>query len=279
MAGNGKVRMARKLVFSSGHRYWSPEMTVEENKARFGRWASPYNHGHNYNLFVTVEGVVDPKTGMVCNIKKIDDVVKERIISVFDQRSLNDEVPYFKEHAPSLENLMAFIHAELAASGAMPMEAPLVGFRLEEMPTFYGEMNLTDTWKMNITRVYNFSAGHRLHNDELSEAENLELYGKCWNPAGHGHNYIVEVTVEGEPDPKSGMLISLDELDAIVNREVIDRYDHKNLNVDVPELSDKITTCEVVAQVIFNILKEKLPVKLARVRLQETPKNIFEVAA
>ncbi|MBC8064807.1 MAG: 6-carboxytetrahydropterin synthase [Chlorobia bacterium] len=271
--------MARKLVFSSGHRYWSPELSADENQALYGRWASPYSHGHNYSIFVTVEGVVDPKIGMVCNIKKIDDVVKERIISVCDQKSLNDEVPYFKDRAPSLENLMKFIQSELTAPGAMPPEAPMVNFRLEEMPTFYGEMNLTDTWKMNITRIYNFSAGHRLHNDDLSETENLELYGKCFNPAGHGHNYILEVTVEGEPDPKSGMLISLDKLDEIVSSEIIDRYDHKNLNVDVPELAYKITTCEVVAQVVFNILKEKLPVKLARIRLQETPKNIFEVAA
>jgi 6-pyruvoyltetrahydropterin/6-carboxytetrahydropterin synthase len=277
--GIGKIRMTRKATFSSGHRYWNPDLSPEANRDLYGSWASPYSHGHNYTLFVTVEGTINPQHGMVCNIKLIDQVMKSRLIQRFDQKNLNDEVDYFKTHAPSLENLLTYIHSELSEPGVLPAEAPLVGIRLQENPTLYGELKLEETWKMTITRIYDFCAGHRLHNPALSEAENLDLYGKCFNPAGHGHNYVLEVSVEGEPDPRSGMLINLYDLDKIVEAEVVDRYDHKNLNVDVPELVGKIPTCENVAQTIFSILKEKLPVKLARVRLQETPKNIFEVAA
>ena len=94
------VRMTRRVTFSSGHRYWLTHLTPEENHAVFGPWASPYNHGHNYVLDVTVEGSVDANTGMVVNIKRIDDVLRERIVKKFDQKSINDEVAHFRERAP-----------------------------------------------------------------------------------------------------------------------------------------------------------------------------------
>lgn len=265
------VRMTRRVTFSSGHRYWFPHLSAGENREIFGPWASRFNHGHNFTLDVTVEGKIDPVTGMVVNIKRIDDVLKERIVSRFDQRSINDEIEAFEDRAPSLENLMLYIRDDL--QGNLPPECAFIGLRLEEMPTLYGEL---DT-KMTLTRTYEFAASHRLHSPSMSDEENVALFGKCNNPAGHGHNYILEVTIEGQPDPRSGMMADLGTLDEVVSSEVVDRYDHKNLNEDLPEFTGRPTTTEIVTQEIFNRLKERVPARLHRVRLWETARNMFEV--
>ncbi len=270
---SSKVRLTRRVTFSSGHRYWRADLSTVENHALFGPWASPYNHGHNYVLDVTVEGQVDETTGMVVNIKRIDDVLKERIVRQFDQRSINDEIPTFSTRAPSLENLMLFIRDEL--SGSLPNECQFIGLRLEEMPTFFGELDS----KMTLTRTYEFAASHRLHAPALNDDENLLLFGKCNNAAGHGHNYILEVTLEGQIDPRTGMMVDLGALDGVVHAEVVDRYDHKNLNEDIPEFQGRPTTTEIVTQEIFKRLKGSVPATLSRVRLWETARNMFEVTA
>jgi 6-pyruvoyltetrahydropterin/6-carboxytetrahydropterin synthase len=271
-----KVRLTRRVTFSSGHRYWVPSKTEDENRRLFGKWASPYNHGHNYILDVTTEGVPDPQNGMVVNIKTIDDLLDEHVVSQFDGKSINDEVEHFHTTPATLENLLLFIKDELHF---LPPEAALVEIRLEEMPTLWANYNVHRNPPMTLTRSYEFAASHRLYNPSLSDAENEELFGKCSNPAGHGHNYILEVTVAGQPKPDTGMLADLEKMDAVVNEKVVDRYDHKNLNEDLPEFKGRMTTSEIVVQEIWKALESSVPAKLQRVRLQETARNIFEVCA
>jgi 6-pyruvoyltetrahydropterin/6-carboxytetrahydropterin synthase len=284
------IRMTRTVAFSSGHRYWFPQLDGDSNRRLFGPWASPYSHGHNYVLHVTVEGPVDPVTGMVVNIKRVDDELQRTIVKQFDGKSINDEIAEFAERAPCVENLMLHIRDCLLQSrsdrlftvartigGVNDTSVRLVQIKLEETPLFYGELD-TDKNLMTLTRVYEFAASHRLNAAHLPPEENLALYGKCNNAAGHGHNYVLEVTVAGQPDPVTGMLVDLDALDVAVEQQVLSRYDHKNLDVDVPELSGKITTSEVVAQTIFGQLDGRLPATLSRVRLFETARNAFEVS-
>ncbi len=273
----GKVRMVRRVTFSSGHRYWLPSLSPEENRSLFGQWASPYNHGHNYVLWFEVEGVVDPAHGMVVNIKDIDDLLKADVKSQLDQRSINDEVAAFRDRSPSLENLIGYIRSQMTR---LPAEVRLTGIRLDETETLYGE------WRpempenqVTLTRIYEFAASHRLHADGLNDHRNVELFGKCNNPHGHGHNYVLEVTVAGEPHPVTGMIVDIESLDRTVHSEVVDRYDHQNLNLDVPEFANLNPTSEVVAQQIFLRLQTTVPAKLHRVRLHETARNIFEVNA
>ncbi|GAC1684055.1 MAG: 6-carboxytetrahydropterin synthase [Candidatus Acidiferrum sp.] len=122
-----------------------------------------------------------------------------------------------------------------------------------------------------LTRKIEFSASHLYHNPDLSPEENRRVFGKCNNPHGHGHNYTLEVTVAGEPDPVTGMVLDLKELKEILEREVMRRMDHRFLNYEVAELKGKIPTCENIAQVIWHLLEPKI-VKgtLHRVRLYET---------
>ena len=123
-----------------------------------------------------------------------------------------------------------------------------------------------------LTRKIEFSASHRYDNPKLSAEENRRVFGKCNNAHGHGHNYTLEVTIAGEPDPTTGMVLDLKELKEILQTEVIDRMDHRHLNYEVPELAGQIPTCENIAVVIWNLLLPRITKgKLDRVRLYESP--------
>jgi 6-pyruvoyltetrahydropterin/6-carboxytetrahydropterin synthase len=122
-----------------------------------------------------------------------------------------------------------------------------------------------------LTRKIEFSASHRYDNPAFSPEENRRVFGKCNNAHGHGHNYALEVTVAGEPDAVTGMVLDLKDLKDLLEREIMQRMDHRNLNVEVPELAGKIPTCENIAMVIWNLLEPKIPSgRLHRVRLYES---------
>jgi 6-pyruvoyltetrahydropterin/6-carboxytetrahydropterin synthase len=133
--------------------------------------------------------------------------------------------------------------------------------------------------KAYLTRAYLFSASHRLHSDEFSAEKNAEVYGKCNNPHGHGHNYRVEVTVGGQVDAKLGMVCDLAELDTFVNNEIIVRYSLENLNT-LPEFKEVVPTTENLSIEIFNRLRSGFkPAAVAKVRIEETAMNSFEYSA
>lgn len=128
-----------------------------------------------------------------------------------------------------------------------------------------------------LTRRAQFVAAHRLHRPDLSDAENLELFGKCATPGGHGHNYVVEVTVVGEVDPRTGMVVDLKKIKEVLHRKVINRWDHRDLNSDVPELQGVLPTAENLAIAIWAALESRIPTaRLYRVRLRETDNNVVD---
>ena len=132
--------------------------------------------------------------------------------------------------------------------------------------------------QIELGRRYHFSASHRLHSVHLSEQENWRVYGKCNNPYGHGHNYIVEVCVSGNVDTATGMIANLADLDSFVEREVLDAFDHKSLNDDVPAFHETVPTTENLCIEIFQRLKTFPKAKLERIRVEETGNNSFEYA-
>jgi 6-pyruvoyltetrahydropterin/6-carboxytetrahydropterin synthase len=137
---------------------------------------------------------------------------------------------------------------------------------------------MSDALQIELGRRYRFSASHRLHSPELSEEENCRVFGKCNNPHGHGHNYVVEVTVSGDVDPATGMIANLSDLDAFVERQVLEEFDHKSLNEDVPAFHGKVPTTENLCIEIYQRLKSFPHAKLERIRVQETGNNSFEYA-
>ena len=135
-----------------------------------------------------------------------------------------------------------------------------------------------------VTRSYRFSASHRLHCRYLSDAENTRLYGKCNNPFGHGHDYTLEVTVSGPVDAVTGRIVPLASLDRLIESEVLQILAFRNLNLDVPYFADTVPTTENLTLAITTLLQRNwalyIPdaaVRLARVHLQETGRNGFEL--
>ncbi len=128
-----------------------------------------------------------------------------------------------------------------------------------------------------VTRRATFSASHQLYNPDLTDAENEAIFDKCSNKNGHGHNYVVEVTVAGEPNPKTGYVIDLKKLKEIVRREVIELVDHKHLNLDVDFMKGIIPTAENIAKAFWKVLEPKINEgKLYSIRLHETENNVVE---
>jgi 6-pyruvoyltetrahydropterin/6-carboxytetrahydropterin synthase len=275
-----KVYLRRLASFSAAHNYWLPELTETENHRRFGVWANQEGHGHNYQVQVTVAGEVDEHTGMVVNITDVNVALKKCIVDALDGKFLNRELPYFRENASTVENISQWAWSALEPQ--LPQGCQLVAVKIWEMETLWGSLELDRVGTMitRLTRAYDFSASHRLHSKDLSEVENTILFGKCNNPNGHGHNYGVEVTLEGHADPATGMLFPLGDLDKIVEDEVLLPFDHKHLNLDTPEFVDINPTSEMLTVVIWKKLEARLQsrehVRLASVIVRETARNSFE---
>ena len=130
---------------------------------------------------------------------------------------------------------------------------------------------------MKVCRRETFNAAHRLHNPNWSKEKNDEIFGLCNNPNYHGHNYVLEVWVDGSIDPDTGYVIDTKILKQLIKEEVVEPFDHRNLNLDVPEFSNLNPTAEHIAIVIWNKLRKRLPEHLSLlVRLYETERNIVE---
>lgn len=229
-------------------------------------------HGHDYLVEAFYGGAVHGDDGMIVNITELKPFLADAA-AYFDGHYLNS-LPEFAPALPTLENLVNCFWNHLPATlGSGQLER----LRLDESPRLWA-IKTIDT--MFLTRSYDFCAAHRLHSPGLPEDENERRYGKCNNPAGHGHNYTLEVTLAGEPNPQTGQLAALPALDQLVEETVLERFDHKHLNEDCPEFDHLIPTSENLARVIFDLLNPLLQTPhshLAKIGLHETYKNYFEV--
>ncbi len=258
----------RRFHFCASHRYSLPELSPQENERLFGKLY--HQHGHNYILFVSVKGNLKP-TGMVMNIKELKERVKAIVDERYDHRNLNVEHPAFEKMNPTTENIVRVLWNEISE---VINEGDISLHRVELWEGKELKVEYTGGENMILSREYRFSAGHRLYDPGLSDEENFQLYGKCSNPHGHGHDYTVRVYVEGWPDEKTGFLIDIREMDRKV-MEVIEELDHKFLNEEVEFFREHLPTTENILLYICSRLKGKLP--LRRVEIMETENNIFEL--
>ncbi|RCL75173.1 MAG: 6-carboxytetrahydropterin synthase [Flavobacteriales bacterium] len=130
---------------------------------------------------------------------------------------------------------------------------------------------------MKVCRRVNFNAAHRLYRKDWSDEKNDAVFGKCNNPNFHGHNYILEVWIEGDIDPETGYVIDLKILKDIINEEIVERFDHRNLNLDCSEFENLIPTAENIIMVSWNLLRSRFNEKFKlKLKLWETENNIFE---
>ncbi len=271
--------ITRRAAFSASHRYWLPELSAEQNLARFGACSLDPGHGHNYELIVAMGGGLDAD-GMVLNLSEVKHAIREQVTAQLDFRSLNQAWPEFDLSTsagmlPTTEALALAIWRRLAP------HLPLMGLRLHETEHLWADV-LGDSMEAFLTIRTHFAAAHRLARPELSPEENDAIYGKCARPHGHGHNYLLEVTVRGAIDPRTGMVCDLAALQQLVDALVVEPFDHTFLNKDVAHFATTVPTAENIALHIADLLSPpiaELGAALHKVRLQESPNNAAEVFA
>lgn len=235
--------------------------------------------GHNYVCELTVAGSIDPVTGMVVNITDVDAVLKAQVVHLLDGVVLDSDIATFCATLPTPENIARFIWD--ACADRLPSTCRLHGVTLYWKPTGWVSIRKNRTAMLTVTRAYDFSASHRLHAPSLGDQENQAIFGKCNRVNGHGHNYEVEVTVAGDADPSTGRVISPDLLDRMVEEEVLTPFDHRHLNLDVPEFAETNPTSENLTRVIWDRLaarwgREPVSARLYRVTVRETARNYFD---
>lgn len=269
-----KCIINRRAQFSASHRYWIDELSEAENRQRFGPCTQLMGHGHNYVLYVSMVGELD-EYGMVLNLSDVKHVIKSEVTSQLDFSFLNHVWPEFQQTLPTTEHLARVIWQRLAP------HLPLVRIQLLEHPELWAEYE-GNGMEAYLTVGTHFSAAHRLARPDLSYEENCEIYGKCARPHGHGHNYHLEVTVKGEIDPRTGMIVDLVALQKVVDDYVVEPFDHTFLNKDIPYFATVVPTAENIAVHIGNLLKQpirEIGAQLHKIKLIESPNNSCEVYA
>ncbi len=243
--------------FSAARQTMSPHLSAEENNALFGTAASPHGHGHHYRARLSFREETRPGEVAEC----LSDLRAE-----LDHKNLNHEVPGLQDLPKTTESLAHYLHARVSA------QLPLHRVRLHERADFFAEYWSGGHFFLGLQRP--FSAAHRLHAPALSTEENVALYGKCNNPRGHGHRYLVEATIDGSYDERSGTLY-----DFLAFGDGIDRalapWQDKHLDLETEEFREKPSTGENIVRALWPKCNARLDDRLIRLRLWETPNNRF----
>lgn len=259
------IRLTREVRFSVD-RDWAgrvdPARPVTNS---WGGWPSAVGITPYLVLRGVVSGEPDPLTGYLCNIAEIDGLLRREGIPRIAAALADSGWRIGPE-----QMLLALWEPIRAAA---PPGAQMESLELWTTPMLRVAMDRRRPQMVTLTQQFEFSAAHRLHCPALSDAENRAIFGKCNNPNGHGHNYVVEVSVRGAPDA-SGVLLPLPRFEALVKQLVIDELDHKHLNVDTQAFAQVNPSVENIAHVIWQMLDGHLaPAALANVRVYETPKT------
>lgn len=262
----------RKAQFSASHRYWLPELSETENQQKFGACSRFPGHGHNYVLYVSLRGKID-EYGMVQNLSNVKKVIKEEVSSQLNYGYLNDVWEEFQQTLPTTENIARVVWQRLSP------HLPLANIKLYEHPELWTDYQ-GNNMEATLTVKTHFSAAHRLALPTLSYEKNVEIYGKCARPHGHGHNYHLEVSVTGEIDSRTGMLVDLGALQEVIDDYVVEPFDHTFLNKDIAYFAEIVPTAENIALHIAQLLENpisELGAKLYKVKLIESPNNSCEI--
>lgn len=267
-----KCVINRRAEFSASHRYWLPEISASENLEKFGACTNFPPHGHNYVLYVGMEGEID-HTGMVLNLSDVKHTIAREVTTQLNFAYLNQVWTEFEQTLPTTENIARIIWQRLEK------HLPLVKIRLYEHPELWADYQGNDM-QATLTISTHFSAAHRLALDSLSFEENSAIYGKCARVHGHGHNYHLEVAIAGDIEPRTGMIADLGEFQKVLDQYVLEPMDHTFLNKDIPYFAEVVPTAENIAVYIQKVLTQPIRdigAKLHSIKLIESPNNSCEV--
>jgi len=265
------IRLTREVRFSVD-RDWAGYIEFSRPLTNpWGGWPSSVGLVPYLRLRATVSGEPDPVTGYLCNISVIDELLRRHAI------------PYAADELQrhgwrmSAERLLQAVWRTVAPR--TPERALLERLELLTTPFLRYAVDGEEPEMVCLTQQFEFSAAHRLHCREFSDEKNRQVFGKCNNPSGHGHNYLLEVTVGGVPDEKTGAVLAVPRFEQTVKERVIDRLDHKHLNEDTEQFRQVNPSVENIAKVIWGMLVGHVsPARLKNVRVFETPKTWAEYA-
>ena len=258
------IKLTREVRFSlvPGH----AELDSQTANS-WGGWPSGLGVHPYIVLRCTVAGNLDPTSGYLCNIKLIDEIARKEVIAPVCKQP---------DRFQTLPSLLSFAQSQMAE--ALPSELVFQQLEIRSSPYLALAWNRENPDMICLTHQFEFSASHRLHNPELGDQENHQLFGKCNHPHGHGHNYVVDVTINAKQD-QFDKEFELANLNRVVKSKIIDRFDHKHLNIDDPIFESLNPTVENITQTIFDLLKPDLGSALKTIRVYETPKTWAEVSA
>lgn len=251
--------------FSAARQTMSPQLSSEENEKLFGIAASPFGHGHNYRARLTFRSKAGSESDASPPFHAIEGCL-DALRNELDHKNLNRDVAALADEAITTENLARYIHERVAAKLAIHR------VRLHERADFFAEYWRGGNFFLGLQTP--FSAAHRLHSHLLSDEENMELYGKCNNPAGHGHLYLTEATMGGAFDERSGTLMDFVAFQAAV-AEAVQPWRDKHLDCEMDEFRDKPSTGENIVQALWPRFDSRLDGRIVRLRLWETANNRF----
>ncbi|TWT41667.1 6-carboxy-5,6,7,8-tetrahydropterin synthase [Phycisphaerae bacterium RAS1] len=264
------IRLTREVRFSVD-RDWAGRVEFSRPVTNsWAGWPSAVGIVPFLKLRASVVGEPHPRTGYLCNIKQLDDLLRRHAIPLAAERLAS------RGWRVAAERLLSELWAAVDAN--TPAGAALAALELAATPHLRFTIERENPAMVLLTQQFEFSAAHRLHCGDLSDSENRAVFGKCNNPSGHGHNYLLEVTVAGRPDERTGAVLPLPQFEEMVKQRVIDRLDHTHLNLDTAEFRDVNPSVENIARVIWGMLAPHVapPARLACVRVYETPKTWAE---
>ncbi len=258
---NGLSEVNYWFDFSAARQTMSPQLTGAENDKLFGAAASPFGHGHNYRVRLTIAAT----GGALRNYEQISRCLST-LRRELDHKNLNREVPGLTNQPITTETLARYLHRRSAES------LPVARVRLHERSDFFAEYWSEGTFFLAFQAP--FSAAHCLMSEQLSAEENVALYGKCNNARGHGHLYLTEATVGGELDERSGALMNFDSLQTVVIG-ALEPWQNKHLDLEMEEFQHRPSTGENIVQSLWPQIDSRLDGRLVRLRLWETANNRF----
>lgn len=231
----------------------------------WGGWPATSMAVPQLNLRAVIAGAPDSVTGYVCNIRVLDRLLREVVTDVL--------IPRFGDSPTLGETILKAAFDAVQNRWQLPDR--LIRIELALSPFLSYAINTGTDNMIQLIQQFEFSAAHRLHCDALSDQENRDTFGKCNNPEGHGHNYVLEVTVGGEANA-AGSIVNLHQFQRVVKSEIIDRLDHKHLNRDVEHFASVNPSVENIAIAIYDWLLGKLEGELIAIKVFETPKTWAE---
>jgi 6-pyruvoyltetrahydropterin/6-carboxytetrahydropterin synthase len=259
-------RLTREVRFAVNHAPDQQDRLPPANS--FAGYPSLTGLGYFFTLRATIAGQLDPASSYLANIKEIDQVLRERAVPHITRTIRSSPAEFGARTLATLAGELKDAWRPAALESLALALSPFLS-----ITAFIRELPMT-----RLSQTFEFSASHRLHNPALSEEQNRRTFGKCNNPHGHGHNYQLQVMLSGTPDG-NGLIVDVPAFERTVKERVIDRFDHKNLNVELPEFSGVIPSVENIARVIYTLLKPAFGgerARLASVTVWETPKTWCE---